>query len=110
MSKMMKVRNLIGLLVLLTVIHGCASHSVQSSAAMSQPLSSNEMRQCDGIPVQRWVGRDIDDPAKTEILKVSGADVARLIHSGEAITMDYRTDRINLELDERGYLVRAYCG
>lgn len=109
MASMINVR-IIGVLVLMTAMHGCTGSRGQSNAEISQPGGSDELQQCDAIPVQRWVGREITATTEAEILKDSGADVTRLIRPGEAITMDYRTDRINLELDQRGYLARAYCG
>ena len=109
MASMMKVPT-IGGLVLMAAMHGCTGSSGQSNAEISQPGGSDELQQCDAIPVQRWVGRKITATTEAVILKDSGADVTRLIRPGEAITMDYQTDRINLELDQRGYLARIYCG
>ncbi|WP_404339267.1 I78 family peptidase inhibitor [Sphingomonas sp. MMS12-HWE2-04] len=42
--------------------------------------------------------------------RLSGARTLRWITPGSAVTMDFRTDRLNLELDERGRITRARCG
>ena len=34
----------------------------------------------------------------------------RVIRPGEAVTLDFRPDRLNLELDADGTIVRVYCG
>ncbi len=34
----------------------------------------------------------------------------RIIRPGEAVTMDYREDRTNIELDGNDRVVRVYCG
>jgi hypothetical protein len=34
----------------------------------------------------------------------------RIISPGEAVTMDFWSDRINFELDGEGRIVRIYCG
>jgi hypothetical protein len=34
----------------------------------------------------------------------------RIIRPGEAVTMDYREDRTNIELDDEDRVVRVYCG
>lgn len=34
----------------------------------------------------------------------------RIISSGQAITMDYSADRINLEVDKLGIIIAAFCG
>lgn len=109
MARIINVR-IIGMLVLMTVIHGCAGSSGQSTAETGQQGGSDALQRCDATPVQRWVGREMTATAEAEILKASRAEVARLVRPGEAVTMDYRADRINLELDQSGSLVRAYCG
>ncbi len=34
----------------------------------------------------------------------------RLIHEGEAVTMDYNAERINIVVDENDMILEAYCG
>lgn len=34
----------------------------------------------------------------------------RIIRPGEAVTMDYREDRTNIELDNEDRVARVYCG
>lgn len=38
------------------------------------------------------------------------AGTVRVIRPGMAVTMDYRSDRLNLELDRTGRIVRVFCG
>jgi phage terminase large subunit-like protein len=35
---------------------------------------------------------------------------ARIIRPGMAVTMDFRADRLNIEVNEAGEIVRVYCG
>ena len=34
----------------------------------------------------------------------------RIIHPGTAVTMDYRDDRLNMEINETGTIFRVACG
>lgn len=34
----------------------------------------------------------------------------RIIHPGTAVTMDYRDDRLNIEINEAGTISRVACG
>ena len=34
----------------------------------------------------------------------------RVIRPGDAVTMDHREDRMNIELDDDGTITRVYCG
>ncbi|MCU0910160.1 MAG: I78 family peptidase inhibitor [Rhodobacteraceae bacterium] len=38
------------------------------------------------------------------------AGTVRVIRPGMAVTMDYRPDRLNLELDQTGRIIRVFCG
>jgi hypothetical protein len=41
---------------------------------------------------------------------LSGAKNIRWIAPGMAVTQDYREDRLNLDTDEKGKIIRAHCG
>lgn len=46
-----------------------------------------------------------------ELLKSrSGSKTMRVIRPGMAVTMDYRVDRLNIELDARNIVTRVNCG
>lgn len=65
--------------------------------------------QCDATPVQTLIGQTADaavDRAKT----VSGARTVRRYESGSALTMDFRPDRLNVEVDDGGKIVKLSCG
>lgn len=55
-----------------------------------------------------WTARPWADAEGT----VTGGDVAtiRVIRPGDMVTKDYRTDRLNVELDENDIVTRVYCG
>jgi hypothetical protein len=65
--------------------------------------------QCDANAVQPLVGRaaaEVTDEARRR----SGARVVRSYRSGDALTMDFRPDRLNVERDAAGKVVKFSCG
>jgi hypothetical protein len=66
--------------------------------------------QCNADRVQPLVGReatpDVIERAKTR----SGARTVRQIKPGDAVTMDFRPDRLNIELDTVNTITAARCG
>ena len=49
-------------------------------------------------------------PLREEITTRSGAQSIRWIEPGMAVTMDYRGDRLNAELDQDGVITAMRCG
>ncbi|KRA75254.1 hypothetical protein ASD78_09690 [Lysobacter sp. Root667] len=59
----------------------------------------------------RWaIGRGIDDDTTNRILRDTGSRDARVLKPGSAATMDYRADRINIDLNDRGAITGLRCG
>lgn len=57
-----------------------------------------------------FVGRPATAALGTEARRAAGAASVRWIRSDTAVTMDYRTDRLNIELDAGNRVTRLRCG
>lgn len=55
-------------------------------------------------------GKTRSEAVTKKALRLSGARNIRWIAPGMAVTMDYREDRLNLDVDAQGKIVRAHCG
>lgn len=49
-------------------------------------------------------------PLPSDLADHAGPGVRRLIRPGQPITQDMRRDRVNLDLDDGGYVTRIWCG
>lgn len=67
-------------------------------------------RACDAAGTSVLVGRPASTGVGAEALRLSGARTLRWIRPGDAVTMDFRTDRANVELDAGGRVTRVRCG
>lgn len=56
------------------------------------------------------IGQLADDALVARARAEAGADRVRVIRPGMAVTMDYREDRLNLDVDAEGKVVAARCG
>ena len=65
---------------------------------------------CNADGLADLVGREGTSALGAEALRRSGARTIRWIRPGDAVTMDFREDRLNLNLDAAGRLERANCG
>lgn len=65
--------------------------------------------QCDANRVQNLVGQpgaSVIEEARTR----AGAKVARVLRPGQIVTMEFRSDRLNIHVDESGKVTRISCG
>lgn len=92
----------IGMLALLT-LGACAKPAAPIAEATAPGV------QCDANAVQSLVGRMATD-VTAEAQKRSGARSVRSYRSGDAVTMDFRPDRLNVERDATGKVVKFTCG
>ena len=65
---------------------------------------------CDAAKAQYAVGRPFSDALLDEARTRAGARTARMLRPGQAITMEFSSQRLNLELDNDGKVARARCG
>lgn len=56
-----------------------------------------------------WIGKSYDE-AKDDIEAGEGVATIRVIRPDQAVTQDFRPDRLNVELDAEDKVTRIYCG
>src|SRR3546814_840764 len=66
--------------------------------------------ECDADAAQGLVGQMATAELGAEALRLSGARALRWIQPGQAVTMDYRTDRLNIKLDAQNRVEAITCG
>ena len=65
---------------------------------------------CDASQVQGLVGKAADEATVEQARIDAGATRARVLKPGQAVTMDFRQDRINVHLDAGNTITRLDCG
>jgi len=68
------------------------------------------MEGCDVMDAKELIGKLYDEGLGVRAKEMTGATVLRVMRPGQMVTMDYREDRLTLELDEGGKVVSARCG
>ena len=99
-------------LVLATALMaGCSSTSESSGDATqdSTAVASGHSR-CDASAAQFTVGKPAS-PALLEQAKAkAGAQTVRALGPNDMVTLEYRSDRLNLNTDQAGSVTRVNCG
>jgi len=92
----------IALLPALLTLAACASQPATDAVASGGT--------CNAEPAQSYVGKPASDANVQAAFKASGAKTMRSIKPGQAVTMDYREDRLNVSQDASGNIERISCG
>jgi hypothetical protein len=82
----------------------------QLSSSLNLPHAPQEPGECNANGAQFGVGYDYSTALAERVRQASGAAIVRSIGPGQATTMDHRTDRLNLEFDAGGRVLRVRCG
>jgi hypothetical protein len=90
--------------VTMMALAGCAT---TGDAEGPPPASIGE---CSAEGAQGLVGRPASAELGAEALRLTGLRQLRWIPEGSAVTMDFRVDRLNIELDSRNRVSRITCG
>lgn len=65
---------------------------------------------CNADAVQDLIGRAPSSEVGADALARSHSRTLRWIRPGDAVTMDYREDRLNINIDAQGRIERINCG
>lgn len=65
---------------------------------------------CVAEPGAWAVGKPVNDDLVAQVIADTHSRTARVIRPGQAVTMDFRGDRVNLMLDMHDKVERVTCG
>lgn len=66
--------------------------------------------ECDAAPAQRYVGQKADSAVVQAALTATKAKQVRVIKPDMMVTMDFRSDRLNVRVDDDGKIIAITCG
>lgn len=96
-------------------IAASAMMTVSCVASMAGPADAGEPPlagdgPCNAAAANGLIGEPASQPLAAEAMRLSGARAFRWIPIDSAVTMDYRPDRLNVELDENSVMRTFRCG
>lgn len=86
-------------------LSGCAQQQIaapNSTEALTEHV-------CDARHVQELVGLRFAEDMPEITRKATNAKQVRVIHPNQAVTLDYRQDRLNIHVGEDGRVVLVNC-
>ncbi|MGO1343291.1 I78 family peptidase inhibitor [Chromohalobacter japonicus] len=98
----------LGSAVMTLMLAGCAGGPAPDEAP--QPPSMIQRDACGAEALQGYLGQRATDKTLAELETDSDAERVRVIGPNQAVTMDYRADRLNVKFDDQNNIVELICG
>ncbi|WP_394238310.1 I78 family peptidase inhibitor [Pseudomonas anguilliseptica] len=99
----MALRHALASLSLLTLLAGCSS---QPPAQQAAEISGD----CDVEQVHGALGQTASSELIEQVQQQANAKTLRVLAPGDAATMDYNPQRLNIDIDESEVIIRLTCG
>jgi peptidase inhibitor I78 family protein len=65
---------------------------------------------CDAVAARFAVGLPLTAQLENDARARSGAKVVRVVRPGQMITLEFNAERLNIEVDGSGRVIRVRCG
>jgi hypothetical protein len=95
------------IMILLVALTACTPAPPVEPPAQTPPVAEGN---CSAEAAGDLVGKPYSAEAVEKARLASGSKTVRVIRPGMAVTMDYRIDRLNIDLDEKDVVTRVHCG
>jgi hypothetical protein len=103
--------NALASLVLSAAVCALASCASQPVADAGGDNPAPDMaRSCNADAAVGAVGKSATPELVEQARRDAGAGIARTLRPGQVVTMEYRGDRLNLDVDDRNVVTGVRCG
>jgi hypothetical protein len=101
---------MIGRTCLFLILAGCAPATPPAEGNQMPNEQAPEPGSCDAAKAQSLVGKQESAGIAEQARQQSGARTVRWLRPGQIVTMEYRDDRLSLQLDAQGKIIAIRCG
>ncbi|WP_194790422.1 I78 family peptidase inhibitor [Pseudomonas sp. UFMG81] len=106
---MFRTRATLATLLLASVLAGCSTGGSSGGSAAPTAPAGNDGR-CEASGADFTIGKPGTPELLEQARKASGSQMARILKPHDVITLEYRSERLNLNVDEKGVVTRVNCG
>lgn len=86
------------------------SNPADTAAAPTKPVPpAPEDDKCNSRLAAQFVGQTYSDALLAQVKAAVGHDTIRVIRPNQPVTMDFREERLNLDLDASDKITRVHC-
>ncbi len=92
------------------LLSACSMLPGASPSATSKAPAPRPIQKCDQAGAQWALGKTNTESNIGEARKRAGAYMARVLRPGQPTTREFNAERLNLEVDATGRIIKAFCG
>ncbi|MFJ4344451.1 I78 family peptidase inhibitor [Pseudomonas sp. NPDC089401] len=106
---MFRTRAYLATLAVAAVLAGCSTGGDAAGGKASAVPAGNDGR-CEASGADFAIGKQGSAELLEQARKASGSQMARILKPHDVVTLEYRSERLNLNVDEQGVVTRVNCG
>lgn len=91
-------------------IGGCAAGKDQDASAAKPAPKAVEATDCGAERLDSFVNQQASPDVLSQIKKTVGHDRIRVLDPKSVVTMDFQSDRLNVDTNADGLILRLRCG
>ncbi|NUU37604.1 I78 family peptidase inhibitor [Pseudomonas sp. C2B4] len=99
----------LGTLLAVALLAGCSTTTNESATDPVTTTDTGHSR-CEAKAAEFTLGKQASPELLEQARKRSGAQVARFLLPNDMVTLEYRSDRLNLNTDANRVVTRVNCG
>lgn len=99
----------LGTLLAATLLAGCSSTSTETAADAVTTTDAGHSR-CEAKAAEFTIGKKASPELLEQARARAGAQNARFLMPSDMVTLEYRSDRLNLNTDAGQIVTRVNCG
>ncbi|KNX78409.1 hypothetical protein DA83_23165 [Pseudomonas sp. 250J] len=106
---MFRTRAFLATLLVASVLAGCSTGGSSGGSSAQATPAGNDGR-CEASGADFTIGKLASPELMEQAKKASGSQMARILKPHDMITLEYRSERLNLNVDDKGVVTRVNCG
>ncbi|CAG8863084.1 hypothetical protein PS627_00019 [Pseudomonas fluorescens] len=108
---MFRTRASLATLLVAAVLAGCSTGGSSKGGGNGAPSApANNDGRCEASGADFSIGKQGSAELLEQARASSGAQTARILKPHDVVTLEYRSDRLNLNVDDKGVVNRVNCG
>ena len=99
----------LGTLLAVATLAGCSTTSTESATTDVATTDTGHSR-CEAKAAEFTIGKKASPELLEQARVRAGAQNARILKPNDMVTLEYRSDRLNLNTDDKLVITRVNCG